>query len=89
MPPEILASLKTIPQGAATTVWCATSPLLQDIGGVYCEDCDVAELNVGNSPGAGVKPYSLDETKAIRLWELSELLLGLKFEIPEFEKVTS
>ena len=56
---------------------------------MYCEDCDVAELNVGNSPGAGVKPYSLDETKAIRLWELSELLLGLKFEIPEFEKVTS
>ncbi|HEY0770076.1 MAG TPA: SDR family NAD(P)-dependent oxidoreductase, partial [Sphingobacteriaceae bacterium] len=36
--PEIIASLKTIPQGAATTVWCATSPLLNNVGGVYCED---------------------------------------------------
>src|SRR5690606_18696347 len=40
MLPEVLASLKTIPQGAATTVWCATSPLLNSIGGVYCQDAD-------------------------------------------------
>ena len=41
--PEVAASLKTIPQGAATTVWCASSPLLNNIGGIYCEDVEVAE----------------------------------------------
>jgi hypothetical protein len=45
--PEVIASLKNIPQGAATTVWCATSPLLNNIGGVYCEDVEIAELAVG------------------------------------------
>ncbi|ULT25086.1 hypothetical protein KUH03_40580 [Sphingobacterium sp. E70] len=34
-----------MPQGAATTVWCATSPLLEHIGGVYCEDGDIAVLS--------------------------------------------
>ena len=42
--PEVAASLKTISQGAATSVWTATSPLLNNIGGVYCEDADIAEL---------------------------------------------
>jgi hypothetical protein len=46
--PEVAASLKTVPQGAATTVWCATSPLLNDRGGVYCEDADVAALASGS-----------------------------------------
>ena len=86
MPPEILASLKTIPQGAATTVWCATSPLLQEIGGVYCEDCDVAELILDNSPGPGILPYALNESHAKRLWKLSELLTGIKLDITESEK---
>jgi hypothetical protein len=77
--PEILASLKTIPQGAATTVWCATSPLLNNLGGVYCEDCDVAKLSVGDNIGDGVKSYSLNETKAKQLWALSEKLTGISF----------
>lgn len=42
MNPEVGAKLKTIPQGAATIVWCATSPLLDNTGGVYCEDTDIA-----------------------------------------------
>ena len=46
--PEVAATLKTIPQGAATTVWCATSPMLNNIGGVYCENADIAELDFGN-----------------------------------------
>jgi NAD(P)-dependent dehydrogenase (short-subunit alcohol dehydrogenase family) len=85
--PEILANLKTIPQGAATTVWCATSPLLDDIGGVYCEDGDVAELDLGNfgqgnSLGTrGVQLYSLNEENAKRLWDLSEEMTGIAFEI--------
>ncbi|MEO6286252.1 MAG: SDR family NAD(P)-dependent oxidoreductase [Dyadobacter sp.] len=85
--PEVLASLKTIPQGAATTVWCATSPILDDIGGIYCEDADIAELCLENGSSerqSGVKPYSLDETSATRLWEWSEEIIGIKFgaEVP-------
>ncbi|TKC62107.1 SDR family NAD(P)-dependent oxidoreductase [Pedobacter hiemivivus] len=87
MRPEILASLKTIPQGAATTVWCATSPLLNNIGGVYCEDGDVAELDLGNFEQdnglgtRGVQPYSLNENNAKKLWDLSEEMTGIVFEV--------
>lgn len=79
MLPEVAAALKTIPQGAATTVWCATSPLLAHIGGVYCEDADIAAIHQGQEFGAGVKPWSLDETNAKRLWALSEKLTGIAF----------
>jgi NAD(P)-dependent dehydrogenase (short-subunit alcohol dehydrogenase family) len=80
--PEIAASLKTIPQGAATTVWCATSPLLNTIGGVYCENVDVAELAPESSiSNDGVKSYSLDETNAKLLWTLSEEMIGVHFEV--------
>src|SRR5690606_11274448 len=77
--PEVAASLKSIPQGAATTIWCATSPLLFDIGGVYCEDVEIAELTNGNTVSNGVKPYSLDENNAKRLWKLSEEMTGIAF----------
>ncbi len=77
--PEVLASLKTIPQGAATSVWCATSPLLDNIGGVYCEDADVAKVT--DTPGtSGVMPYSLDESSAKQLWSLSEEMTGVRFK---------
>lgn len=79
--PEVAASLKTIPQGAATTVWCATSPLLNNIGGVYCEDADVAELTADPSMPTGVNPYSLDKASAKRLWTLSEEMTGITFRI--------
>ena len=42
---------KTPAQGAATSVWAATSPALEGMGGVYCEDCDIAEPTVPGSPG--------------------------------------
>ncbi|MBC3787177.1 SDR family NAD(P)-dependent oxidoreductase [Spirosoma utsteinense] len=78
--PEVAASLKTIPQGAATTVWCATSPRLDHMGGVYCEDADVAELSLENDGGQrGVKPYSLDPEKAKNLWTWSEQITGITF----------
>ena len=80
MLPEVAASLKTIPQGASTTIWCATSPLLNNIGGVYCEDNDVAELYLGKGFSSGVKPYSLDQTNAMRLWKLSEEITGITFQ---------
>lgn len=81
MLPEIIASLKTIPQGAATTLWCATSPLLNDIGGVYCEDSEIAVLASDQEMSKGVKGYSLDQTNAKRLWTLSEELTGIKFNV--------
>lgn len=79
--PEVIASLKTIPQGAATTIWCATSPLLDNIGGVYCEDADIANLSLGQEMSSGVKPYSVDEASAKRLWPLTEKLAGVPFTI--------
>lgn len=79
--PEVAASLKTIPQGAATSVWCAASPLLHNIGGVYCEDADVAVLASDTSISGGVKSYSLDEANAKRLWRWSEEMTGITFKI--------
>ena len=81
--PEVAAGLKTIPQGAATTVWCATSAMLNNIGGVYCEDADIAKLVIENndvSKSAGVELYSLDETSAKKLWKLSEEMTGVIFQ---------
>ncbi|MBB4804996.1 NAD(P)-dependent dehydrogenase (short-subunit alcohol dehydrogenase family) [Chryseobacterium defluvii] len=87
--PEVAARLKTVPQGAATTVWCATSLLLEDMGGVYCEDCDIAEPDLGQiehryddpSTIRGVQPYSIDKESAKQLWILSEEMTGIKFEV--------
>lgn len=79
MLPEVAASLKTIPQGAATTVWCATSPLLNNMGGVYCEDGDIAALAVAPGVTKGVKAYSLDKTNAKRLWKWTEAITRISF----------
>jgi NAD(P)-dependent dehydrogenase (short-subunit alcohol dehydrogenase family) len=82
--PEVVASLKTIPQGAATTVWCATNPLLNNIGGLYCEDADIAELvdeNSVSSNTGGVCLYSLDETNAKQLWAWTQEITGIKFNV--------
>lgn len=79
--PEVAASLKTISQGASTTIWCATSPQLNNIGGVFCEDTDIAGLSLEQEVSAGVKTYSLDEKNAKKLWELSEKLTGIRFNI--------
>ncbi|WP_431241358.1 SDR family NAD(P)-dependent oxidoreductase [Flavobacterium sp. P21] len=79
--PEVATSLKTIPQGAATTVWCAVSPKLNNIGGVYCEDSEIASIAIDNSITPGVKIYSLDQDNAKRLWALSEEMTGIKFNI--------
>lgn len=84
--------LKSLSQGASTTVWCATSPQLNDIGGVYCENADIAKLDnsqagdaVENLDGStmmkDVMPYALDEESAGKLWILSEELTGVKFEL--------
>lgn len=64
------ASFKTPGQGAATQVWAATSPRLAGMGGVYCEDCDIAEP-------ASVHGHATDADQAARLWTLSAELTGV------------
>jgi NAD(P)-dependent dehydrogenase (short-subunit alcohol dehydrogenase family) len=78
---EVIDSLKTIPQGAATTIWAATSPQLNETGGVYLEDVDIAELATDPSIQNGVKPYSLDEASAKQLWKITEELTGVTFNV--------
>ena len=72
-------SYKTIPQGAATSVWAAWVADAEAIGGRYCEDCHVAE--VASAPGLreGVQPYALDPQRAQALWQKSEQLVGERF----------
>jgi NAD(P)-dependent dehydrogenase (short-subunit alcohol dehydrogenase family) len=67
-------NLKTPNQGAATSVWCATSPQLNGMGGVYCQDCDIAPaLPTDDSTELrGVRPRATDPIAAGRLWQLSE-----------------
>ncbi|MFF5483232.1 oxidoreductase [Streptomyces sp. NPDC012935] len=74
--------LKTVEQGAATSVWCATSPQLTGLGGVYCENSDVSPLVTeadeaewrAGAETPGVLPYAVDPEAAARLWEVSERL---------------
>jgi NAD(P)-dependent dehydrogenase (short-subunit alcohol dehydrogenase family) len=69
-------TFKTPEQGAATQVWAATSPQLDGMGGVYCEDCDIAEP-AGREAEGGVHPHATDPEQAARLWELSAELTGI------------
>jgi NAD(P)-dependent dehydrogenase (short-subunit alcohol dehydrogenase family) len=66
--------MKTPQQGAATSVWCATSRQLDGLGGLYCEDCDVAPIYRGEESRKGVAPWAADRELAERLWALSEAL---------------
>ncbi|MGX6646651.1 oxidoreductase [Maricaulaceae bacterium MS644] len=68
---------KTPEAGGATTVWAATSPLLEDRGGVYCEDCDVAGPPKEERSFFGFQPHIRNRDTAARLWTLSERLTGL------------
>ena len=71
---------KTPEQGAATATWAATSPQLEGMGGVYCEDCDIAEPTDPNSPdaaGKGVDAHATDPEAAAKLWIVSAQLTGV------------
>ncbi|MFF0186328.1 SDR family NAD(P)-dependent oxidoreductase [Streptomyces sp. NPDC005244] len=70
-------AFKTPQQGAATQVWAATSPRLDGLGGVYCEDCDIAEPAPADGSRTGVKPHATDPEQATRLWALSAELTGV------------
>ncbi|MET9563620.1 SDR family NAD(P)-dependent oxidoreductase [Streptomyces tauricus] len=71
------AGFKSPEQGAATQVWASTSPQLSGLGGVYCEDCDIAELAPADGTRVGVREYAIDPASAARLWDLSAELTGV------------
>jgi NAD(P)-dependent dehydrogenase (short-subunit alcohol dehydrogenase family) len=70
---------KTIPQGAATTVWAGVKAPADLVGGTYCEDCHVAEPENGPGIMAGVRAYALDPARAKALWAKSEEWVGEQF----------
>jgi NAD(P)-dependent dehydrogenase (short-subunit alcohol dehydrogenase family) len=70
--------MKTPEQGAATTIWCAVSRQLDGLGGVYCQDCNIAQAVPADSKAEyGVRPWAIDAALAERLWKLSEQITGL------------
>ena len=71
------SGFKSPEQGAATQVWAATSPQLAGMGGVYLEDCDIAEPAVDGDESSGVRAWATDPEEAERLWTLSAELTGV------------
>lgn len=73
-------AFKTTEEGASTSVWCAVSPLLEGMGGVYCENCNIGAMAGEDTPaGSGVYPHIRDEALAKALWAKSEELTGVAF----------
>ena len=70
---------KTIPQGAATSVWAGVVAVPDEVGGLYCEDCHVAERVEGGDIRGGVRGYALDPERAKALWAKSEEMVGERF----------
>jgi NAD(P)-dependent dehydrogenase (short-subunit alcohol dehydrogenase family) len=73
-------SFKSIPAGAATSVWAAAVADPDATGGRYCEDCGVSEVTESASSATGVYPYALDGERARQLWSLSEQMVGETFD---------
>jgi hypothetical protein len=70
---------KSVEQGAATTVWAATTPALSSRGGIYLENCQIAPSAVRGGSN-GVEHYAVNPKLAEKLWALSEELVGQSFE---------
>jgi NAD(P)-dependent dehydrogenase (short-subunit alcohol dehydrogenase family) len=70
---------KTIPQGAATSVWAGIVASADAVGGRYCEDCHVAELVDDPAVRGGVRPYALNPERAKALWAKSEKMVDERF----------
>jgi NAD(P)-dependent dehydrogenase (short-subunit alcohol dehydrogenase family) len=74
---------KTIPQGAATSVWASVVASAEEIGGRYCENCHVGKIVPDHATisaiSEGVRGYALDQKNAEALWKKSEELVGESF----------
>ena len=72
---------KTVPQGAATSIWAGVIADVNEAGGKFCEDCHVAETINDPERMAGVRPYAQDSAHADELWAKSEEWVGEKFPL--------
>jgi NAD(P)-dependent dehydrogenase (short-subunit alcohol dehydrogenase family) len=70
---------KSIPQGAATSIWAGVVAPADEVGGRYCEDCHVAAFSEGSELREGVRAYALDPENAKALWGKSEEMVGERF----------
>jgi NAD(P)-dependent dehydrogenase (short-subunit alcohol dehydrogenase family) len=75
-------NMKSVPQGAATTVWAGFVADADEVGGRYCEDCAVAPVIDDPGDAPGVMRYALDAATARALWTRSEELVGESFPPP-------
>ena len=73
--------MKSVAAGAATSVYAATAPELEGRGGLYLEDCRVAQVNDDASATGGVRSYALDAEAAKRLWAISEAAVGQRVSV--------
>ena len=71
-----LPTIKTVEQGAATSIWAGFVAPAEAVGGNYCEDCHVARPS---QSGSGVRTYALDPERARALWAKSEEMVGERF----------
>jgi NAD(P)-dependent dehydrogenase (short-subunit alcohol dehydrogenase family) len=75
---------KTVPQGAATSVWAAVVAPAEEVGGRYCENCHVSNVVADDARlgmlDEGVRGYALDPQNAVALWKKSEELVGETFQ---------
>jgi NAD(P)-dependent dehydrogenase (short-subunit alcohol dehydrogenase family) len=71
--------LKSVAQGAATSVWAATSPVLAGRGGLYLEDCAIGVPTRDRASTHGYFEYAVDPNRAELLWKLSERTLATRF----------
>jgi hypothetical protein len=72
-------TFKSIPQGAATSVWAGVVAPADVVGAQFCEDCHVAEIIDDPASRGGVRPYALDGEHAKALWAKSEAMVGEQF----------
>jgi len=74
--------MKSVPQGAATSVWAGVVAAGDVVGGQYCENCHVAEVLVAEAASLvseGVRAYALDPERAKAVWAKSEVMVGERF----------
>ncbi len=74
---------KTVPQGAATSVWAAVVAHADEVGGKYCENCHVGQIVPDDQSisavSEGARAYALDPIRAELLWAKSEEMVGELF----------
>ncbi len=72
---------KSVPQGSATSVWSGFVASADAVGGRYCEDCHVCEVNDDTTSRVGVRSYALNPARANDLWRKSEEMVGERFSL--------